>query len=97
MLKGQSFGRQSDGIRDAESSGWFRRAPDRPRGGFGEGPCRGRRVLFEAVRLAAAAVLAGTGWGPGAGGPTAALRANVPAGLPGMVPYIGAPDVAAML
>lgn len=31
------------------------------------------------------------------GGPTAALRANVPAGFPGMVPYIATPDVAAML
>jgi predicted enzyme related to lactoylglutathione lyase len=31
------------------------------------------------------------------GGPTAALRANVPAGFPGMVPYIGARDVDAML
>ena len=31
------------------------------------------------------------------GGPTAALRANVPAGFPGMVPYVAARDVAAML
>jgi predicted enzyme related to lactoylglutathione lyase len=31
------------------------------------------------------------------GGPTAALRSNAPAGSPGMVPYIGAPDVDAML
>jgi predicted enzyme related to lactoylglutathione lyase len=31
------------------------------------------------------------------GGPTAALRSNVPAGFPGMVPYIGVPDVDAML
>src|SRR5881394_669390 len=31
------------------------------------------------------------------GGPTAALRANVPAGFPDMVPYIGVPDVNAML
>jgi predicted enzyme related to lactoylglutathione lyase len=31
------------------------------------------------------------------GGPTATLRSNVPAGFPGMVPYIGAPDVDAML
>lgn len=31
------------------------------------------------------------------GGPTAALRANVPAGFPGMVPYIGVKDVDAML
>ena len=31
------------------------------------------------------------------GGPTAALRANVPAGFPAMVPYIGVPDVDAML
>src|SRR5262245_4419732 len=31
------------------------------------------------------------------GGPTAALRSNVPAGFPGMVPYIGVPDVEAML
>lgn len=31
------------------------------------------------------------------GGPTAALRANVPTGFPGMVPYVAAPDVAAML
>ena len=30
-------------------------------------------------------------------GPMAALRANVPAGFPGMVPYIGVPDVDAML
>lgn len=30
-------------------------------------------------------------------GPTAALRSNVPAGFPGMVPYIGVPDVEAML
>lgn len=31
------------------------------------------------------------------GGPTAALRSKVPAGFPGMVPYIGVPDVDAML
>ncbi|HEX3150566.1 MAG TPA: VOC family protein [Gemmataceae bacterium] len=31
------------------------------------------------------------------GGPTAALRSNVPAGFPGMVPYIGVRDVDAML
>jgi uncharacterized protein len=31
------------------------------------------------------------------GGPTAALRANVPAGFPGMVPYIGVSDVDAMM
>src|SRR5262245_9148507 len=30
-------------------------------------------------------------------GPTGALRSNVPAGFPGMVPYIGVPDVEAML
>ncbi len=30
-------------------------------------------------------------------GPTAALRANVPDGFPGMVPYIAVPDVEAML
>jgi predicted enzyme related to lactoylglutathione lyase len=33
----------------------------------------------------------------GAAGPTGALRAKVPAGFPGMVPYIGVPDVDAML
>ncbi|MFO0890305.1 MAG: VOC family protein [Isosphaeraceae bacterium] len=31
------------------------------------------------------------------GGPAAALRANVPDGFPGMVPYLSVPDVAAML
>lgn len=31
------------------------------------------------------------------GGPTGALRSNVPAGFPGMVPYIGVPDVDALL
>jgi predicted enzyme related to lactoylglutathione lyase len=31
------------------------------------------------------------------GGPTAALRANVPSGFPGMVPYLGVRDVEAML
>lgn len=30
-------------------------------------------------------------------GPSAALRANMPAGFPGVVPYIGVPDVAAAL
>src|SRR5262245_34876790 len=30
-------------------------------------------------------------------GPTAALRSNIPAGFPGMVPFIGVPDVNAML
>src|SRR5213593_523038 len=30
-------------------------------------------------------------------GPTAALRSNVPAGFPGIVPYIAVPDVDAML
>ncbi|MEO8634692.1 MAG: VOC family protein [Gemmatimonadales bacterium] len=31
------------------------------------------------------------------GGPMAALRSKIPAGFPGMVPYIGVPDVAATL
>jgi len=31
------------------------------------------------------------------GGPTGALRSNVPAGFPGVVPYIGVPDVNGML
>jgi predicted enzyme related to lactoylglutathione lyase len=30
-------------------------------------------------------------------GPTVALRSNIPAGFPGMVPYIGVPDVKSML
>ena len=33
----------------------------------------------------------------GAAGPTGALRANVPAGFPGMVPYLGVADVDVML
>src|SRR5205823_14372073 len=81
MLKGQSFGRRSDGIRDAESSAWFRRAPDRPRGGFGEGPCCRQRVLLQIVRLAGPSDVGRAGGRGRTGGPARGLAPQCPPGV----------------